>query len=101
MDLSYVPTHLYLVTRDYAGWPVSIANDEEFRDWLIKHCRMILTEKGSIPTWEVYELLKSARAQMTQEERQHFEKLGIVFNHIYACIDRAMRIFASQVWELN
>ena len=101
MDLTYVPTHLCHVTRNYTGWPIFIADDEEFQAWLVKYCRMILTEQGPMSTADVYEQLRSARTKMTPEERQHFEKLGIIFNYIYACIDRALRVIASQVWKLD
>jgi len=101
MNLEYVPTHLYNVTRGTAGWPKSVEDDKEFKDWLIGKCKKILTESGPMSTARIYDTISNYGQQKTLEDSEQFVKLGCLYDHIYACVDRALRVIASQVWKLN
>ena len=83
-------------SRGFTGWPIPAEDDEAFKEWLTSTVKEIVEDR-QMSTIEVYD-------QISRKYRksEHFKKLGVVYDYILACVDRALRqADAREVWTMD
>ena len=83
-------------SRGFTGWPLPSEEDEAFKEWLTATVAEIVKTR-EMSTIEIYDEISRK-----YRKSEHFKKLGIVYDYILACVDRALRqADAREVWTMD